>query len=75
MQKDPDYFEERAHDIEEILDEAERFEVQQYDSTLMFRLAEDDVDPRTTLVSRSRILTMMERQLEAGGAVFIGGIH
>ena len=75
MQDDPDYFEERAHDVEEILSEAERFEVQQYDDTLMFQIAEDEEDPLIPLVSRSRILSMIERQLEAGGAVFIGGVH
>ena len=73
--QDPDAFVERAHDIEEVLDEAERFEVQQYDNSLMFRLAEDEEDSLIPLVSRSRIMTLMERQLEAGGAVFIGGVH
>lgn len=75
MQEEPGYFEERAHDVEEVLAEAERFEVQQYDNSLMFRLAEDEGNSLTPLVSRSRIMTMMERQLESGGAVFIGGIH
>lgn len=74
MQDDPDYFEERAHDQNDLLEEEERFEVQKYERTLMFRLTENN-DPMVQLVSLSRIREVVEGHLEAGGAIFIGGVH
>lgn len=74
MQDDPDYFEERAHDQKDLLEEEERFEVQKYERTLMFSLTEND-DPLVPLVSLSRIREVVEGHLEAGGSIFIGGVH
>lgn len=70
----PDAFEERAHDLDDLLEETERFEVQKYDRTLMFQLADDD-DPLVPLVSLSRIHEVVDGHLEAGGAIFIGGVQ
>lgn len=70
----PDAFDERAHDLEDLLEEAERFEVQKYERTLMFQLA-DGEDPLVPLVSLSRIREVVDGHLEAGGAVFIGGVQ
>lgn len=71
----PDAFDERAHDLEDLLEEAERFEVQKYERTLMFQLAENNDDPMAPLVSLSRIRGVVDGHLEAGGAIFIGGVQ
>ncbi|WP_303749301.1 hypothetical protein [Stenotrophomonas pigmentata] len=72
--ENPDAFDERAHDLDDLLEEAERFEVQKYERTLMFQLADDD-DPMLPLVSLSRIREVVDGHLEAGGAIFIGGVQ
>ena len=71
----PDAFEEPAHDIDDLLEEAERFEVQKYDRTLMFQLSEDSEDPMVPLVSLSRIREIVGAHLEAGGPIFIGSVQ
>lgn len=73
--QDPDAFEEKAHEPEEVHGEAERFQVQKHESTLMFQLSEDPEDPFERLVSLNRILLMAERHLETGGPLFIGEIR
>lgn len=71
----PDAFNERAHDLEDVLEEADRFVVQKYERTLMFQLAENNDDPMVPLVSLSRIREIVEGHLKAGGAIFIGGVQ
>lgn len=71
----PDAFNERAHDLEDVLEEADRFVVQKYERTLMFQLAENNYDPMVPLVSLSRIREIVEGHLKAGGAIFIGGVQ
>lgn len=73
--ENPDAFEEHAHDLGDLLEEAERFRIQKYDRTLMFQLAEDDEDPLVPLVSLSRIREIVGAHLEAGGPIFIGGVQ
>lgn len=71
MHRDPDAFEERALDLEEVIEHAERYLVARDEDELAIHEPENPT-PDENLVSRDQIVRLILHRLDEGATVSIG---
>jgi hypothetical protein len=71
MHRDPDAFEERALDLEEVIEHAERYLVSRDEDDLAIHEPENP-GPGENLVSRHQVVRLILHRLDEGATVSIG---
>lgn len=61
-------FEERAHDLDELVDSADLYRIDRDEAGLVIGLPDEDDEP-TPLFSRSRVMDLLENHLDRGGLI------